>query len=406
MNKTFFKVLGSWFLVLGLALVIASRATAQPYDSTTLQTPLVDASGNTGFPLLQTFNSLQVSNYAGYGIFVSVLPATSSSNVQAALVMTNYLTLAGFTIHTNGHFTAYDQYGTKFRTGTNGVLEIRGTNGMAFTVSNGVVTAGSFAGTTLAANISGLTNYVLLTQFSNTTTYLQTNAAASLQSVSNGLAAFTQASSNSVLTNLSAFTIALVNSTSNNLATNSALSATTSNSLVTQFTTLTMNASNVLAVAGAADTVNWQTASNNVAVYAYGVSNAAIAYTLGVSNVQATFAVNAATTALNGTNYSLTVSNALKAYITGVSNLNSPSKAFTAALAAGFTSQGQGFNAPLMPDGNFSVSLVPQDAPTAASAATNHWYVGGKSASGYTIYVPVQNPFPLNFDSIIKENTQ
>jgi hypothetical protein len=87
-------------------------------------------------------------------------------------------------------------------------------------------------------------------------------------------------------------------------------------------------------------------------------------------------------------------------------NSSTATKAFTATLASTFTSQGQGFNTPLMPDGTYSVSLEAQDDQTARSFATNAWHVGSKSSSGFSIFIPVQNNFQLNFDCIVKENTQ
>ena len=85
-----------------------------------------------------------------------------------------------------------------------------------------------------------------------------------------------------------------------------------------------------------------------------------------------------------------------------------PSKAFTATLPATYSSIGIAFQNPLMPDGNYSVSLLPQDSTTAGAATAGmQWYVSAKSANGFTIYVPfATNTFNLNFDCIVHENTQ
>ncbi|MDE2019405.1 MAG: hypothetical protein KGJ13_03590 [Patescibacteria group bacterium] len=105
-------------------------------------------------------------------------------------------------------------------------------------------------------------------------------------------------------------------------------------------------------------------------------------------------------------------SNILWQYTESSSNslwLNSkPSKAFTATLPATYSSIGIAFTTPLMPDANYSVSLLPQDSTTAGAAAAGmQWYVGSKSASGFSIYVPfATNTFNLNFDCIVHENTQ
>ena len=84
------------------------------------------------------------------------------------------------------------------------------------------------------------------------------------------------------------------------------------------------------------------------------------------------------------------------------------SKAFTATLPATYSSIGIGFSTPLMPDGNYSVSLLPQDANTAGAYVSGlPWYVSSKNNSGFTIYIPyATNAYNLNFDCIVKENTQ
>jgi hypothetical protein len=97
-------------------------------------------------------------------------------------------------------------------------------------------------------------------------------------------------------------------------------------------------------------------------------------------------------------------SNVLQAQITGFTAI----KAFTAVLPANYASIGVAFNTPLMPDGNYSVSLIPQDQNTATAPQNGlSWWVNSKNNSGFTIYIPfATNAYNLNFDCIVKENTQ
>jgi hypothetical protein len=99
-----------------------------------------------------------------------------------------------------------------------------------------------------------------------------------------------------------------------------------------------------------------------------------------------------------------TSSNTLQAQITGFTAI----KAFTAVLPANYSSIGVAFNTPLMPDGNYSVSLTPQDQNTATAPQNGlSWWVNSKNNSGFTIYIPfATNAYNLNFDCIVKENTQ
>ena len=109
--------------------------------------------------------------------------------------------------------------------------------------------------------------------------------------------------------------------------------------------------------------------------------------------------------------YITTTSNALQTQITTVSNIISTvsaSKAFTATLPATYSSIGIGFSPPLLPDGNYSVSLTPQDQTTAEAPLNGmSWWVGSKNNSGFTIYAAfATNAYNLNFECQVKENTQ
>ena len=110
-------------------------------------------------------------------------------------------------------------------------------------------------------------------------------------------------------------------------------------------------------------------------------------------------------------NYSVASSNALSARLVTLSNTVNgiiAGKAFTATVPATYSSIGIGFSTPLMPDANYSVSLVPQDQSTAeAPGAGLHWWVGGKNNYGFTIYTSyATNAYNLNFDCTVRENTQ
>ena len=106
-----------------------------------------------------------------------------------------------------------------------------------------------------------------------------------------------------------------------------------------------------------------------------------------------------------------TASNALATGITDVSNSVAGivvMKAFSATLPATYASIGIGFSTPLMPDGNYSVALTPKDQDTAqAILGGMSWWVGAKNSSGFTIYAAyATNAISLNFECIVKENTQ
>jgi len=85
-----------------------------------------------------------------------------------------------------------------------------------------------------------------------------------------------------------------------------------------------------------------------------------------------------------------------------------PAKALTATVPATYSSIGIGFSTPLMPDGNYSVTLTPQDQATAEAPLNGIvWWVGSKNASGFTIYTTyATNAYNLNFECQVKENTQ
>ncbi len=125
---------------------------------------------------------------------------------------------------------------------------------------------------------------------------------------------------------------------------------------------------------------------------------------LSVSNaLQAQVTVNS--------NAILTASNALVSLVATTSNTFAvsirPAKAFSAVLPATYASIGIGFSTPLMPDGNYSVSLFPQDAATAGALVEMQPYVAAKNNSGFTLYVLyATNAFNLNFECQVRENTQ
>ncbi len=141
-------------------------------------------------------------------------------------------------------------------------------------------------------------------------------------------------------------------------------------------------------------------------------SNGLMGFVLGVSNNVNTAASVALAVSNTVTAAQVATSNAVAAQIITTSNsfasALAPQKAFTATLPATYASIGIAFNTPLMPDYNYSVSLTPQDANTAGAAHNGMpWYVGAKSASGFTIYVPfATNAYNLNFDCLVHENTQ
>ena len=279
---------------------------------------------------------------------------------------------------------------TLLSTAINGTLNP--TNFPATYASTNQFIAGTNQISTNALNLLNLASNILASADKYNTNWLATNSLQQLNTASNFVSTNVLGQLNTASNFLSTNILAQLNLGTNWASTNSA--------------TQLFTASNLLALAIANDLFNWTTASNNLAIYGVAISNTVPAssnnfmmYIAGVSNTVVT-ASNA------NCGYTLSVSNSLKAFAVGISNQIVSVKAFTATLPATFTSQGQGFSTPLMLDGNYSVSLTPQDQATATSGTTNHWYVGSKNASGFTIYIPVQNAFNLNFDCTLKENTQ
>ena len=103
-------------------------------------------------------------------------------------------------------------------------------------------------------------------------------------------------------------------------------------------------------------------------------------------------------------------SNSLAATVTTTSNAlqaqigSAAMKAFTATLPSTYASIGVAFSTPLMPDGNYSVSLTPSDQQTADSIfASMHWWVDSKSTSGFTLHTDYATNYNLNFECIVKK---
>lgn len=161
---------------------------------------------------------------------------------------------------------------------------------------------------------------------------------------------------------------------------------------------LTLGGTNVFTLFSPVNTSNGLSATWNYNLNV--TSNGLAAFMQGVSN-----------NAVANSNLVITTSNSLRQILILTSNVFagsiSPMKAFSAQLPASFSSIGIGFNTPLMPDANYSVSLLPEDSFTAAGPANGiPWYVNSKTSSGFTIYIPYSTNANLNFDCIVKENTQ
>jgi hypothetical protein len=288
-------------------------------------------------------------------------------------------------------------------------------NFLAFCQSDGYTMLSDSNGVSLpgfyfqATNIVGVipvnampTNWLSFQTFSNGTNNVATNTAAQMASVSNVLAAANIFNTNWVTTNLAAS----INTASNVLSTNFLTQlAATSNFLSTNILTQLTTASNTLA---ASLTNSITTTSNGLSIvfnYNLNIVSNALQTQIGVLNG----VVNAATNVLSAA--ITTTSNALQTQITTVSNIISTvsaTKAFTATLPANYASIGIGFSTPLMPNANYSVSLTPQDWQTAQAPLSGlTWYVGSKTSSGFTIYVPfATNAYNLNFDCQVQLNTQ
>ena len=299
------------------------------------------------------------------------------------------------------------------------------TDGYAFlSDSNGVALPGFYLN---ASNLLGTipnaalpTNYVPSTTFALSTNYLATNGLAQLLNASNVLAASVSAGTNFGFTNTTAQLnlssnflatnfLAMLNTSSNFLATNfTAQLNTTSNALLLLDQTNISTASNSLAISIASLTFNTSAMTNALGSNITAVATALTATSNYLNDASNTLTANLSTAATGNTNYSLTVSNNLKIYIAGVSNLISQGKAFSATVPATYSSIGIGFSTPLMPDGNYSVQLTPQNQTTAeAPSAGLFWWVGSKNNSGFTIYTSfATNGYDLNFECTINRNTQ
>ena len=277
--------------------------------------------------------------------------------------------------------------------------------------SNGVALSGFYFP---ASNITGTvtsqlpSNVVYTASLLSVSNTVATNAAAQLQSVSNVLATAQTSGTNWVFTNL----LSKLNTTSNYLATNWTASLNTaSNLLATNWIGQLNSVSNLLATNLTGSITNSSNGLSSLFSYnlyvvsnllAGGINSNTLAITASSNSLRSTI-----TTTSNTLNTAvLNVSN----FVAGVSNLYSSygaSKAFTATLPATYSSIGIGFSTPLMPDGNYSVSLFPQDANTADAILLMQPYVSSKNNSGFTIYVLyATNAFNLNFECQVKENTQ
>ncbi len=305
--------------------------------------------------------------------------------------------------------------------------------------SNGVALPGFYLATsnlvgTLPATVLP-TNWLSYQTFQDGTNVLGTNTAARLQLASNTLAAAQSFGTNWNYTNA----VARLNSVSNALATNFFLTLTgTSNYLGTNFAAQLVAQSNLIASASANGTttssnalaIQIQVVANNLVTTSNGIayliqtnvaalssnsvasSNALFAQINSVSNLTVTSSNALRTLTVNASNALsaaiLTTSNLVTSTSNALANTIGPAKAFACTVPANYASIGVGFSTPLMPDGNYSVSLTPNDYYTAtAPTAGLTWYVGSKNNSGFTIYLLyATNAYNLYFDCVVKENTQ
>jgi hypothetical protein len=345
--KTLLKIFLAVCLLSGLRSPVSAFAQSDGYAF------LCDTNGNalSGFylPAAQLTGTLSPTN-----IPTGFLTPT---NTSTAVLFTNHVTAAFTLLTTNAHLTFIDEYGTTNSFTTNG-FSISFTNGQTIVFSNGNLrVSGTFTG-----NGAGLTN-VQITSITNWTSVSNTLAT----SYTNFWWPFTNIYcpwTNWVSTNFSALVSNVGTGATNDIV-------NTSNQLTTAWNYTLTTASNNLATA---------TTSN-------------LTFSTAVSNLWTTG------------------SNTLAQFSKGVSNIVagvSATKALTATLPATYASIGIGFSTPLMPDGNYSVTLLPQDQTTAdAHFYGMHWWVDTKNSSGFTLHVPfATNAFNLNFDCLIKENTQ
>ncbi len=135
--------------------VSSFTAVAAAYDTNSLQSPLVDDAGVSGWPTNGFMNGLTISNYAGSGVTIRI-------GLAGALQVTNQNTHATFNVTTNGHWSTTDQAGTVFKTATNGVFSVVQTNGNSLVYSNGTFLLNGISlmtATDLAAQGASGTNY-------------------------------------------------------------------------------------------------------------------------------------------------------------------------------------------------------------------------------------------------------
>ena len=274
------------------------------------------------------------------------------------------------------------------------------------------IAAGAINGSLNPTNFPA--SYATTNQVNSATNAIGTNAAVQLQITSNTLAAanaygtnwtttncflLTNLASNYVGTNL----LGIFNSGSNYLSTN-LLGGLTLQSNAVFAAIASSNTSLALGIQG---TSNYVTAtSNSLYNFSAGTSNNLVTASNNLYSFITGTSNNVVTSSNANQTLTLSASNSLKNFALGISNLVVVTKAFTAVLPGGYTSQGIAFTTPLMPDGNYSVELTPQDVNTANTFATNAWWVDTKNNAGFTIRISYQNPFNINFECQVKENTQ
>lgn len=130
------------YLIAFLLSLAALTVSAVPYDTNDLNAALSDEYGVMAYPTNATYNGLALTNYGG-GNYILSLGATPYAPANASIYYTNYGSGASIMVGTNAHVTISDQYGTQFKTGTNGVWSIVGTNGVSMVETNGVFTLSS-----------------------------------------------------------------------------------------------------------------------------------------------------------------------------------------------------------------------------------------------------------------------
>ncbi|MDR3458230.1 MAG: hypothetical protein P4N60_12345 [Verrucomicrobiae bacterium] len=307
---------------------------------------LTDTNGNFTWP--PVLPAAQIGGYTNIGI-------SGVNNSNGAF----------FKLTANGHFKFRDEYGTTNDFTTNG-LAITQTNGNSFVYSNGTMKLNGLSVATINQLID--TNTVLNSLNQVTSNFLATNALGLLNLQSN----LWVKGSNYLATNFSAALLSI----SNNLATNAlSITSITSNGLSYIWN------------------YNLNSASNGLQQQLISVQ----LYAAGLSNLVASVSNN-----IVGT------SNAQNAALLVVSNLVTGSKAFSLTLPATYATIGAAFSAPYMPDGNYSVGVLPQDATTASiiGGGLDTPWADTKAASGFNLRIPFPTNSDLHFDIFLKENTQ